>query len=75
MQKTPFFKNPIHFLFIGLSGLILCALLLLYIEFGMQAPNESTLFYQQSKALPGVVILFVVSVVCLFRWAQLKKQA
>jgi len=74
MRKLPLSQKPICFLLIGLSGLILCALLLLYIEFGMQAPNEATLFYRQFNALPGVVVLFIASIVFLLRWAQMKKR-
>jgi hypothetical protein len=77
-MKLPGFKKPVHTILAGLVGLLLCALLVYVIEYALEAPNAPTLFYQQFVWTGGALLLFVLSLITLFRgisWAIQERRA
>jgi hypothetical protein len=73
-MKIPVPSQPKHFTHLGLVGLLLGSLLLLYLEFWLVAPNESTLYYRQSILLPGAILLLVASVGLLVKGIRMRRQ-
>jgi hypothetical protein len=54
-------NQPAVYITAGIIGLILSVALLLVAEFGVDAPNEATLFYRQFRVFGGALILFLLS--------------
>lgn len=73
-MKIPTPTQPKQFTFLGLVGLLLGGLLLLYIEFWLKAPNASTLYYRQSILLPVALLLLGVSLGLLVKGTRMRRQ-
>lgn len=55
-----------HFL-AGVAGLVLCVLLFLYAQYGLDAPNRGTLVYNQNIVTAFIAILLLFSLIALGR--------
>jgi hypothetical protein len=54
-------------IYAGLAGVAICFLGLYYFEYLLEAPNEATLTYWQSRGALGIVILFIISGMLLWQ--------
>lgn len=53
-------KNPKQYIFGGVAGIIFSALLLYFLQYYLQAPNEATLLnWQMRFAIPAYVLLIL----------------
>lgn len=64
-------KNPKHFIFGGLAGIVLSALLLYFLEYLLQAPNEATLIYWQMRFAIVAYVLLILSLGAILRGLSL----
>jgi hypothetical protein len=72
-MKLPSLKKSKHFFLLGLSFLILCIFLVLYLELWLTAPNNSTLIYRQSILLPVAVVLLAASIAAFIQAIRLRR--
>jgi hypothetical protein len=71
-------NRPNILILAGCIGLILCLVLLFAIEFVLEAPDASTLYYRQSRWTLGFFILIPLSIYALARgitWRIQEKRA
>jgi hypothetical protein len=77
-MKKPDFNRPNMLILAGCIGLILCVVLLFAIEFALDAPDASILYYRQSRWALGLFVFVPLSIYALVRgitWRSQEKRA